>query len=234
MITGKVIAMVLIAGFALANVIGGAIGMRSYFPLMRQIWRGFLRPLRVLEVLGAMTITIAFLVLLFNLHPVFKWGWWALIKQGVVAGERGSDNTGGNILLAPATEAATSDIPILQAVALSFFLLLLFAMPFFAYMEEEAFRWGHNDKKSMLKQSIKFGLIHLLVGVPIGGGIVLIFMGLFYHWKYLSSFRKFSEMGYDYWEAEGKAIIVSATYHSLFNSILVAFPLVLTMLLMFF
>jgi hypothetical protein len=101
-----------------------------------------------------------------------------------------------------------------------FFVALAFVLPFLARSEERSFRKGHDEWGSIAKQSVKFGLVHCLFGVPIAAGIALIISGLFYGFKYKRAFdRNVEVMGY--WQAEDEAVMVSTTHHTMYNMIVV-------------
>lgn len=213
----------LVIVFVLFNLVGIVASTERKRWLIREVWRGF-RPLKVLEALGMLVAVASTFLFLYRFIPVFGWGWWSLI-----IGRKG----GGNIVVAPVMEGVESGIPAFQIGVICFFLMLILIMPFTAYAEEKIFRKGHNDKRSLIKQSVKFGLAHLLVGVPIAAGFALIIAGLFYHHKYLKSYRKFRNLDYREWEAEEKALIVSSTYHALANTLLLVILILVTSLLIF-
>lgn len=66
-----------------------------------------------------------------------------------------------------------------------FFLLMLFLnLPRLARREEEMFREGTKDWKDAIPRSLKFGLIHCVVGVPIGLGLCLAIPGMWFTHQY--------------------------------------------------
>lgn len=146
------------------------------------IWKRF-RPLMFLEVLGVLSFVIGAVLLMWQV-PFLRWGWWSLL----------GGSTGGNILVAPILEGSESSYLFVRILVLCFFLFLLITLPFLAKAEEEIFRQGQYDWRSITKQSIKFGLMHLLVGVPLSAAFALIGAGFFFGYKYRKSFAKQSRL----------------------------------------
>ncbi len=67
-----------------------------------------------------------------------------------------------------------------------FGLLLALNMPRLARREEEVFRRGTSDWKDGATRSVKFGLVHMIVGVPLCAAFALMVAGLFFTWRYFS------------------------------------------------
>ncbi|GEM_PF-5940654 len=103
-------------------------------------------------------------------NPVLNWGWWA-----VVATQAGQDGAGGNILTAPLS------YPIL---AIPFLALLALVLPRLAEMEEQTFRRGTRSWKDGIWRSLAFGLVHMLVGVPLAVALALSIGGLWFTRQY--------------------------------------------------
>ena len=66
-----------------------------------------------------------------------------------------------------------------------FLALLAVNVPRLARNEELTFRKGFKDPRSIAFQSVKFGLAHCLVGVPIGFGLALGLAGAWFAFQYL-------------------------------------------------
>lgn len=75
----------------------------------------------------------------------------------------------------------------------------------------------------MIKQSVKFGLIHLYVGIPIAAALVIILPGFFYACKYRSVYMKNISIGTPEKESVEQAVLHSTAYHTMFNSLLVGY-----------
>ncbi|MCW5937187.1 MAG: hypothetical protein KIT11_07770 [Fimbriimonadaceae bacterium] len=66
-----------------------------------------------------------------------------------------------------------------------FWALLMVNVPRLAMNEEIAFRKGHRGCRAVIWQSLKFGLAHCLVGIPLGFGFALTLGGLWFAANYL-------------------------------------------------
>lgn len=82
--------------------------------------------------------------------------------------------------------------------------LLFFALPSLAKLEEEDFRNGTLDWSDGIKRSIKFGLAHLFVLIPIGAALALNVGRLWFTYQYFKG-----------------GVERSNVYHSAYNSVVV-------------
>jgi hypothetical protein len=110
--------------------------------------------------------------------PGLDWGWWtALGGQGnPVFGS--SDSTSGTVWewLIPA----------------AFLALLIPALPLFAFAEEQMFRRGAerwSPRRRVLKV-LQFGLVHALIGIPIGTALALSVGGAYFMRTYLREYER--------------------------------------------
>lgn len=202
------------------------------------VWKRF-RPLMLVEVLAALVLTITVGMTLWTYVPFLHWGWFNLFVSG-----------GGNVLFSPVVEGSESSSMLVRMLPPFFFVALLVAFPFLAHYEEEKYRRGYHEWREIARQSVKFGLVHLWVGIPLAVGIGLILPGFFFAWKYRSALHKTIDPGI--WsqiqdvkekarsmgikgkirveagtEQEDEAVMVSTAYHTLYNSLLVLLALVL-------
>lgn len=126
------------------------------------------------------------------LVPGLDWGWWSSI------GGVGNPVTGS-------TER-TSGTVLEWLVPLVFVLLLLPALPLFAEAEERRFRAG-AEQWSLARRvwrGVVFGLVHALIGIPIGVALALSIGGWYFTWWYLRG-----------------GIIESTRAHTAYNGVLV-------------
>ena len=134
--------------------------------------------------------------------PGLKWGWWSMLGGSGNPVFGSSDATSGTVweLIIP----------------LLFMCLLFPALPLFAYAEERMFRTGAegwSTSRRVLKV-VQFGLIHAVIGIPLGAALALSIGGAYFMWVYLRSYR-----------AHGNpqaATIESTTAHAVYNAAVVA------------
>jgi hypothetical protein len=149
-------------------------------------------------VLGAVLATAVALLQV----PPLRFGWWTAL------GGIGNPVTG--------TTDQTAGTTLEWLVPLVFILLLVPALPLFAFREEEIFRLGAegwSGRRRILK-AVQFGLIHALVGIPIGVALALAVGGGYFQWAYL---RGFDASGGD----QRAALYESARAHTAYNGVIV-------------
>lgn len=117
--------------------------------------------------------------------PVLEWGWWSTI------GGEGSIATGQ-------TEAAGTSA--LASIApLMLMLLLMLGIPLLAHVEEVMFRSGLLAQTALRRGigNVGFGLVHLVMGVPIGVALALSIGGWFFSREAMSAQRALEAKGTD-------------------------------------
>lgn len=212
----KTVLTVLFAIIAIASIVSTIAKEYKNANFIFAIWKRF-RFRMLFEIIGVFVLVVVTYILLVSFLPFLDWGWSDLFMEG-----------GGNIYVAPVMAVSEqSSNWFMKALPFLFLIMFLIAVPFLAKMEEEWFRYGREEWSEIIPQSIKFGLIHLIVGIPIAAGIALIISGLFFGYKYKKAFDKnIVAMGYS--EASEEALMVSTTYHSFYNTFLVMMILVLS------
>ncbi len=110
---------------------------------------------------------------LLTLVPGLSWGWWSAIG-----------GVGSPVFGASESSAGT---PLEWLVPTVFVLLLIPALPLFAESEERMFRLGAEgwSRRRRVRRAVEFGLVHCLIGIPIGVGLALSIGGLYFTWAYL-------------------------------------------------
>lgn len=205
--------------FAVTNVAMAVYENRRKSSFIWSIWKR-IRPLMVIECVLLVIAIIAFAITASEYIPFLGWGWTNIFFKG-----------GGNILLAPVIEIQNSTpvtataihtISMKQCLVLAFLLLFILAAPFLTKSEEDSFRKGHWRWQEISKKSVIFGLIHLTVGIPLSSAFALIGAGFFLGWKYRRAYIKLTKQGMDWWQAEEEAVLVSTTYHTVYNTLIVA------------
>lgn len=133
--------------------------------------RHFIPPVPVLCL-----VVLAVIVLL--QVPLLDFGWWSAL------GGVGNPVTGN-------TER-TAGTALEWIVPLCFIVPLVPALPLFAEAEERMFRLGSETRSQWQRfiKGIQFGLMHALIGIPIGAALALSIGGWYFTWWYLWAFRR--------------------------------------------
>jgi hypothetical protein len=168
------------AGRERLHSILGGIGLRHLWPV----------PLVLVAVVTAATVLMQI--------PGLSWGWWTAL------GGLGNPVTG--------TTEATTGTPLAWIIPLVFIALLFPALPLFAFAEEVMFRrgaegWSFRRRAWMC---LKFGLIHAVIGIPIGVALALSVGGAYFMAVYLRSFRQTS--------SQHEALLESTRAHTVYNA----------------
>ena len=134
--------------------------------------------------------------------PGLSWGWWSMLGGTGNPVFGSSDATTGTVWewLVPAV----------------FMTLLLPALPLFAFAEERIFRTG-AEGWSLSRRAIKvvqFGLVHALIGIPLGAALALSIGGAYFMHVYLRAFRRVP--------SRREATLESTAAHTVYNALVVA------------
>lgn len=134
--------------------------------------------------------------------PGLDWGWWTWL---------GGD---GNPVFG--TSQATAGTMLEWLVPLVFMCLLLPALPLFAQAEERMFRLGAERWSTWRRvaKAVQFGLVHALIGIPIGAALALSVGGGYFTIAYLRA-----------WKAAGSpraAMLESTRAHTCYNAVIIA------------
>lgn len=137
--------------------------------------------------------------------PGLDWGWWSAL------GGYGNPVTGG-------TER-TIGTPLAWAVPLVFALLLVPGLALFAEAEERMFRQGaeHESMGRRAWRGVAFGLVHAVVGIPVGVALALSLAGWWFTAVYLWGYRR---------GGAGEALLESTRAHAAYNGVIVLLLLV--------
>ena len=167
------VAVLAFVGFRLADAARQTLSARA------QVWK-LVAGLRLrhfllaVPVLGAVMAAATLLLTV----PGLDFGWWT--KLG---GE-------GNPAIGLAPESATPG-PLATIVPIVFVTLLLIGLPLLVEGEEWVFRRGaeNRGRAANARRSVLFGLVHALIGVPIGVALALSVGGVYFTWAYLRAWR---------------------------------------------
>jgi len=134
---------------------------------LRHVWPA---PFVLAAVLGA--FGLAWLV------PPLRFGWWSLL-----GGE-------GNVVFGSTDQTSGTAWEVVIPVA--FVLLLLPALPLLVEAEERRFRLGaegwSNGRRAL--RGLQFGLLHLVVGIPVAAALAITVAGWWFTCVYLRAYRR--------------------------------------------
>lgn len=138
--------------------------------------------------------------------PGLSWGWWQLL------GGAGNPVFGSS--------EATVGTVWEWLIPVVFMCLLLPALPLFAFAEERIFRQGaeHWSNARRAFKVVQFGLVHALIGIPIGAALTLSIGGAWFMRVYLSRFRATG--------SQREATLESTRAHTAYNGLIVVLVLV--------
>jgi hypothetical protein len=141
----------------------------------REVARG-LRLHHFLLAIPALAAVITAAVVLVSI-PGLSFGWWTAI------GGEGNPVVG--------TSTRTSGTPLEWLVPVVFIALLVPALPLLVEREERMFRDGseHRTFVQRVGRGFLFGMVHAIVGIPIGAAIALSFGGWYLTWANLRGYR---------------------------------------------
>jgi len=127
-----------------------------------------------LPVLGAVIVAFSLLLQV----PGLSFGWWTAI------GGEGNPVVG--------VTSRTSGSALERIVPTLFLLLLVPALPLLVEREEQIFRRGseHRTFGQRALRGLVFGLVHALVGIPIGAALALSIGGWYLTWAYMCGYRQ--------------------------------------------
>jgi hypothetical protein len=143
-----------------------------------------------------LTVVIAVASVLIQV-PGLDFGWWTAIGGG------------GNPVIGVTDKTAGS--PLEWLVPAVFLVLLLPALPLFAEREERMFRKGAEQWSNArrVRRAVEFGLIHAIVGIPVGAALALSIGGGYFTVLYVRAWRRTGDV-----EA---AVLESTRAHFVYN-----------------
>ncbi len=139
--------------------------------------------------------------------PGLSWGWWTSLGGSGNPVFGSSDATIGTVWE--------------WLIPLVFMALLIPALPLFANAEERIFRAGAEDWSTRRRvfKVVQFGLVHAIIGIPIGAALALSLGGAYFMGVYLRSYRAT--------RSRREATLESTRAHTAYNALIVVFVLVL-------
>jgi len=149
-----------------------------------------------------------------GLPKFMTWSWISMLGSG-------ADAPSGNIMAAPFKSGSV-------LVITGFWFLLTLALPYLAKGEEEAFRSLVFGTKKRIITSIKFGLVHMIVGVPLFVALILSVAGYIFSIFYVRAFNKAAKV--DPYSADKVAILASTSVHAKYNFLIITIGSLLAIL----
>jgi hypothetical protein len=190
------VAVLAFVGFRLADAARQTLSARGeVWPLVAG-----LRPrhfLRAVPVLGAVLLVATPLIQV----PGLDFGWWTAL-----GGQ-------GNPVVGVGRPGATPGI-LETLVPAVFVTLLILGLPLLVEGEEWVFRRGaeHRTRAANARRSVLFGLVHAVVGIPLGVALALSIGGFYFTWAYLRVWRRT--------RSESAALAESTRSHLAYNLVI--------------
>jgi len=153
-----------------------------------------------------------------GLPKFMTWSWISMLGSG-------ADAPSGNIMAAPFKSGSV-------LVITGFWFLLSLALPYLAKGEEEAFRSMIFGTKNRIITSIKFGLVHMIVGVPLFVALILAVVGYIFSIFYVKTFNKAAKV--DPHSADKVAVLASTSVHAKYNFLIITLGSLLAILVTLF
>lgn len=196
------VAVLAFVGFRLADAARQTLSSRGH------VWRlvSGLRPRHFLLAVPVLAGVLAVATPLLAV-PGLDFGWWTAI-----GGE-------GNPAVGVGRESATPGA-LATIIPVAFITLLLIGLPLLVEGEEWVFRRGaqFRSRAANARRSVLFGLVHALIGVPIGVAMALSVGGFYFTWAYLRAWRATG--------SEAAALAESTRAHLGYNLLIAAIVIV--------
>ena len=193
MLTLAVLAYV---GFRRADAARHSVLSRGY---VWKLVRG-LRPRHFLLAVPVLAVVVSLALLTFQV-PGLSFGWWTAL-----GGQ-------GNPVFGSAPPQTVG--PFQAVIPVVFAVLLVLGLPLLVEGEEWIFRRGaeRRSRWGNLRWAVYFGLVHALVGIPIGAALSLSAGGVYLTWTYLRMWRKT--------RSQEEALAESTRAHLAYNLVIV-------------
>jgi hypothetical protein len=106
-----------------------------------------------------------------------------------------------------------------------FIVMLIPALPLFAEAEERIFRLGSEARSGWQRigKGVQFGMVHALIGIPIGAALGLSIGGWYFTWWYLRAYKRTGDAG--------AAMLESTRAHLAYNATVIAIVLAAVLLI---
>lgn len=183
-----------------------------------------------LRAFGIVVITIILGIVLYLNAPEFlKWGWGSLVF-----------GNSGNVALQPLDTASQFGEKVSEIQGNTFdyrwlfmglvWMTFVLVLPFWAEAEEKIFRQGVHSWKGMAINSIKFGLVHLIMGIPICWALMLSVPGFLFACRYKYSYHRHLNKFKNETQAQEAGVRASTADHTIYNAILITLSVAILLL----
>lgn len=145
---------------------------------------------------GLLLLVVGSIVFFHRILPVyFKIGWTKFIygknTNIISAPLELIDKTGGRHITTDLTSASLPVFTLQELVAMTaFFALVLFLIPFIAYIEEVVFRYGYINYLQAALMSVFFGTVHMLVGISPASAFAIMIGGFYLANLYIKQYQR--------------------------------------------
>ncbi len=162
---------------------------------------------------GVAILTLLLAGLAYYHSPSFlQWGWLSLFL---------SNNA--NPITQPIVQSKGYGGIWSVAFILLFYAALVITLPLVAMKEERMFRAGHHTPAGVVIQAFKFGLSHMIVGIPIIICLVLVLPGIHLSLRYRSAYLDALDRQIPPQQAIEEGVKASHVDHSIYNLTLLTF-----------
>lgn len=145
-----------------------------------------------------------------KLPKFMTWSWFNLFQQTSDI----KNSSGGNVISTGLQSSSKTFVGI-------YWLIISLALPYLAESEENYFRKGVYDIKNRILISLKFGLLHMIMGVPLFTALVIGIVGYVYSIFYNRTYIKCINSGLSSEISESVSIYVSTSVHTKYNFIII-------------
>lgn len=232
----------LLLGVVLYEVVKSIWDNRSQVSFLADVyWRS--GPLAYIRAILIFITTMGAIAILGVISPpVLRWGWgqWVFGNSGnavmqplIQAEEFAANNPDAVTAPGGLTEVTGGVFDWSLVVIIVFWALMMCSLPFLARYEEQIFRHRVLQWPSILTHSLTFGLVHLVMGIPIfvalGLGVAGFLFACRYKYAYHHSFKHFQQNCDSQSDphrhrilAETAALKASSTDHAIYNALIIS------------
>lgn len=192
--------------------------------------------LTYLRATAIIVVTVIAGVMIASVAPGFMRVGWANLAFGssinvifqpfLTISELTTPGQAGPVASAPPPHAAF-ELNATSGLMILFWLVLVMVVPFWAEAEEKLFRQGVHTWRGMTFNSIKFGLIHLVMGIPICWALTLAIPGFLFACRYRYAYRRHLNQYQNPTDAIAAGVLASTADHAVYNAILITILAVL-------